>query len=224
MQPFQLPTPILSPLPSTFRISATHPLHQCRVLQSTAISTYHANFEPRRRIMFGMRDDRQWRAGVTGVEIVGGKSMADARLAPLQMPHDRPQISDAYNGPSSNISRNLTHLSLPSLLVRLCQIPATVRRLSRPPHGEERLHGVCAGSTEHHYAHREIDLHQSRPVSRLDRDRHPTTKQFCRRLQNPPFPFASSLARIDVELTGRLIWWVRHDPSITMVGLAIIFY
>ncbi|PBK64832.1 hypothetical protein ARMSODRAFT_1022823 [Armillaria solidipes] len=30
------------------------------------------------------------------------------------------------------------------------------------------------------------------------------------RLQNPPFPFASSLARLDVELTGRLLQWVQH--------------
>ncbi|SJL08917.1 uncharacterized protein ARMOST_12291 [Armillaria ostoyae] len=31
-----------------------------------------------------------------------------------------------------------------------------------------------------------------------------------RRLQTPPFPLASSLARLDVELTRRLVWWVQH--------------
>ncbi len=50
-----------------------------------AISAYHTSLEPRQHVTFGMRDDQQWRAGATGVEIVGGKSMVDARLAPLRM-------------------------------------------------------------------------------------------------------------------------------------------
>ncbi len=50
-----------------------------------AISAYHTHLEPRQHITFGMQDDGQWRAGATGVEIVGGKSTVNACLASLQM-------------------------------------------------------------------------------------------------------------------------------------------
>ncbi|SJL08184.1 uncharacterized protein ARMOST_11547 [Armillaria ostoyae] len=96
-------TPVLPPLPNTFRIGATPSLYQRRVLRSTAISANPTCFEPRRRITFGMRDDRQRRAGATGVEMVAGKSMVDARPAPLQTPHDLDtSINAALDFPASN--------------------------------------------------------------------------------------------------------------------------
>ncbi|PBK80133.1 hypothetical protein ARMGADRAFT_87169 [Armillaria gallica] len=77
-----MPTPILPPLLSTFNrclIDAAPSL-----FVPTTISACYTNFAPRPRITFEMNGTT---VGVPGVEMVGGKSMIDARPAPLPMPH-----------------------------------------------------------------------------------------------------------------------------------------
>ncbi|KAK0217537.1 hypothetical protein EDD85DRAFT_798012 [Armillaria nabsnona] len=140
-----------------------------------AISAYHTSLEPRQRITFGMRDDRQWRAGGTGVEIVGGKTMGSLvecrclsssssvvfgmypetyLLCQLTSAQEARRLCST----STECTRYITHLSFET------DVSAHTE--------EESGRGVQNTTTR-----REMDLHRSRPTKEFTREYAIQTEQ-----------------------------------------------